>query len=228
MAFIYYVTQIQFEFGAVKLLKQECERVGITRPLIVTDPGVKAAGVLQKALDSSRTRYPKAHIMGFDTLPFLKAEMDKARAQGKNVTEACHPGGLNLTQFEERTVCPNPDDHLFWDDNHPTAEANRILGQELPLHDMAHLLECLRVDDRSQLQQALLDDLLELRLGSLLDHVLGAGTGKQRVQHQRGDYAENDGTRERCHGKLDRLEFHEGSTRKRTSAVVYRPGLEAP
>ena len=52
MALIYYVTQVQFEFGAVKLLKQECERVGITRPLIVTDAGVKAAGVLQKALDA--------------------------------------------------------------------------------------------------------------------------------------------------------------------------------
>lgn len=52
MAFIYYVTQIQFDFGAVKLLRQECERVGITRPLIVTDPGVKAAGVLQKAIDA--------------------------------------------------------------------------------------------------------------------------------------------------------------------------------
>jgi 4-hydroxybutyrate dehydrogenase len=52
MAFIYYVTQIQFDFGAVRLLKQECERVGITKPLIVTDPGVKAAGVLQKAIDA--------------------------------------------------------------------------------------------------------------------------------------------------------------------------------
>jgi 4-hydroxybutyrate dehydrogenase len=52
MAFIYYVTQIQFDFGAVKLLKQECERVGISRPLIVTDAGVKAAGVLQKAIDA--------------------------------------------------------------------------------------------------------------------------------------------------------------------------------
>ena len=52
MAFIYYVTQIQFDFGAVKLLKQECDRVGITRPLVVTDAGVKAAGVLQKALDA--------------------------------------------------------------------------------------------------------------------------------------------------------------------------------
>jgi alcohol dehydrogenase class IV len=52
MAFIYYVTQIQFDFGAVNLLKQECERVGIKRPLVVTDPGVKAAGVLRKALDA--------------------------------------------------------------------------------------------------------------------------------------------------------------------------------
>ena len=51
MAFINYITQVQFDFGAVKLLKQECERVGITRPLIVTDAGVKAAGILQKALD---------------------------------------------------------------------------------------------------------------------------------------------------------------------------------
>lgn len=52
MALIYYVTQIQFDFGAVQLLRQECARVGITRPLVVTDQGVKAAGVLQKALDA--------------------------------------------------------------------------------------------------------------------------------------------------------------------------------
>src|SRR3954465_11449838 len=52
MALIYYVTQIQFDFGAVRLLRQECERVGISKPLIVTDPGVKAAGVLQKAIDA--------------------------------------------------------------------------------------------------------------------------------------------------------------------------------
>lgn len=52
MALIYYVTQIQFDFGAIQLLKQECQRVGITRPLVVTDKGVRAAGVLQKALDA--------------------------------------------------------------------------------------------------------------------------------------------------------------------------------
>ncbi len=65
MAFIYYVTQIQFEYGAVKLLKQECERVGIKRPLIVTDAGVKAAGVLQKALDA----LPGLAVTVFDETP---------------------------------------------------------------------------------------------------------------------------------------------------------------
>ena len=50
MSFINYVTQIQIDFGAINLLKAECERVGITRPLIVTDAGVKAVGILDKAL----------------------------------------------------------------------------------------------------------------------------------------------------------------------------------
>ncbi len=65
MAFIYYITQVQFDFGAVRLLKQECERVGITRPLIITDPGVKAAGVLQKALDA----LPGMNVTVFDQTP---------------------------------------------------------------------------------------------------------------------------------------------------------------
>jgi len=52
MALIYYITQVQFDFGAIQLLKAECERSRISRPLIVTDAGVKAAGLLQKALDA--------------------------------------------------------------------------------------------------------------------------------------------------------------------------------
>ncbi len=52
MAFINYVTQIQFEPGALALLHQECERIGIHRPLIVTDPGIKAAGILDRTLDA--------------------------------------------------------------------------------------------------------------------------------------------------------------------------------
>ena len=50
MALIQYLTHIQFECGAIRWLAQECQRLGITRPLLVTDPGVKAAGIVQKAL----------------------------------------------------------------------------------------------------------------------------------------------------------------------------------
>jgi alcohol dehydrogenase class IV len=65
MALIYYVTQIQFDFGAIKLLKAECERIGISRPLIVTDAGVKAAGLLQRALDA----LPGLPVAVFDQTP---------------------------------------------------------------------------------------------------------------------------------------------------------------
>ncbi|MEZ5644228.1 MAG: iron-containing alcohol dehydrogenase [Burkholderiaceae bacterium] len=50
MAQILYVTNILIDFGALAQLAAECERIGIRRPLIVTDPGVKAVGLLDKAL----------------------------------------------------------------------------------------------------------------------------------------------------------------------------------
>lgn len=84
MAFIYYVTQIQFEYGAVKLLKQECERVGISKPLVITDAGVKAAGVLQKALDA----LPGMTVAVFDQTPSnpteaaVRAAVAMYKAQG--------------------------------------------------------------------------------------------------------------------------------------------------
>ena len=51
MAVINYITTVQFDFGAITLLPQECERVGIRRPLVVTDPGVRAAGVLDRVTE---------------------------------------------------------------------------------------------------------------------------------------------------------------------------------
>ena len=50
MAHIQYVTQIHLDHGAVRLLPAECQRAGIRKPLIVTDAGVRAAGVLAQAL----------------------------------------------------------------------------------------------------------------------------------------------------------------------------------
>jgi 4-hydroxybutyrate dehydrogenase len=84
MAFIYYVTQIQFEFGAIRKLKSECERVGITRPLVVTDAGVRAAGVLQQALDALQG-LPHAVFDGTPSNPTeaaVRAASEIYRAQG--------------------------------------------------------------------------------------------------------------------------------------------------
>ncbi len=50
MAYIYYLTHIQFDHGTLALLKAECDRVGISRPLVVTDAGVRAAGIVDKAV----------------------------------------------------------------------------------------------------------------------------------------------------------------------------------
>ncbi|MEK8033975.1 iron-containing alcohol dehydrogenase [Ideonella sp. DXS29W] len=50
MALIQYLTHIEIDFGAVRLLPAHCERVGITRPMVVTDAGVRDAGVLARAL----------------------------------------------------------------------------------------------------------------------------------------------------------------------------------
>ncbi len=85
MAFIYYVTQIQFDFGAVSLLKAECQRIGITKPLIVTDPGVKAAGVLQKALDALA---PLPHAV-FDQTPSNPTEAAVRAATAIYKAEGC-------------------------------------------------------------------------------------------------------------------------------------------
>jgi hypothetical protein len=50
MAQILYITNILIDFGTLAQLPVECERAGIRRPLIVTDAGVKAAGLLDQAL----------------------------------------------------------------------------------------------------------------------------------------------------------------------------------
>lgn len=52
MAQIFYLTQIQIDFGVLGTLAAECDKAQIRRPLIVTDAGVKAVGILQKALDA--------------------------------------------------------------------------------------------------------------------------------------------------------------------------------
>jgi alcohol dehydrogenase class IV len=48
MALIGYLARIQFDFGARALLPDELRGLGVTRPLVVTDAGVVAAGLLER------------------------------------------------------------------------------------------------------------------------------------------------------------------------------------
>ena len=86
MALIQYLTQIHLEFGARALLPAECERVGIKRPLVVTDAGVRAAGVLDLALA------PFGHSLPvFDATPSNPTE-SSVRAAVEQYRSACCDG----------------------------------------------------------------------------------------------------------------------------------------
>lgn len=52
MALIQYLTRIQFDFGAIRLLPAELAALGIRRPLLVTDRGVRAAGLVDRVVDA--------------------------------------------------------------------------------------------------------------------------------------------------------------------------------
>jgi 4-hydroxybutyrate dehydrogenase len=83
MAFIQYITQIHLDFGAVRLLPAELRRIGARKPLVVTDIGVRAAGVLDKALAAllhpSDGSAPVAHHV-FDQTPSNPTEAAVRRA----------------------------------------------------------------------------------------------------------------------------------------------------
>ncbi|AGH84132.1 iron-containing alcohol dehydrogenase [Ralstonia pseudosolanacearum] len=53
MALIFYLTHVHLGFGTLGELGSECARVGIRRPLVVTDRGVAAAGLAPRAIDAT-------------------------------------------------------------------------------------------------------------------------------------------------------------------------------
>ena len=86
MSSFIYLTQIHIEFGALKRLADECQKHGITKPLIVTDAGIKAAGLLQKALDA----LPGLHCAVFDATPSNPTEAAVRAATALCQSAACN------------------------------------------------------------------------------------------------------------------------------------------
>jgi alcohol dehydrogenase class IV len=85
MAQILYVTNILIDFGALAQLKAECERVGMSRPLVVTDAGVKAAGLLERLLAALPGLQPAV----FDQTPSNPTEAAVRAAAAIYQTQGC-------------------------------------------------------------------------------------------------------------------------------------------
>lgn len=64
MAILSYLTTTHFDFGACALLPKELARLKVTRPLIVTDAGVRSAGVLDRALAALPDGIPRTIFDG--------------------------------------------------------------------------------------------------------------------------------------------------------------------
>ena len=58
MPTINYLTRIEFDFGAVAALGAEIKRMGLTRPLLVTDRGIADTAILQRVLDAAAPSRP--------------------------------------------------------------------------------------------------------------------------------------------------------------------------
>ena len=58
MPLIQYLSRIHFDNGAVAVLGDEVARLGLKRPLLVTDAGVADVGILERVLDAARPSEP--------------------------------------------------------------------------------------------------------------------------------------------------------------------------
>ena len=114
MSLINYVTQIQFDCGALRLLPGECERTRIRRPLIVTDSGIRAAGILDTVLAALPNG---ASVPVFDGTPPNPNEAAVRDAVSMYLTHDCDGviavgGGSSIDLAKGVAVCATHDGPL--------------------------------------------------------------------------------------------------------------------
>jgi 4-hydroxybutyrate dehydrogenase len=86
VALIHYLTQINFAHGALSVLPDECDRLDIRRPLIVTDPGVRQAGLVDMLIASMNR---SAEPIIFDETPANPTEQAIRAAAAQFMAEEC-------------------------------------------------------------------------------------------------------------------------------------------
>lgn len=82
-----YLTTTHFDFGAVTRLGKELAKLGVKRPLFVTDKGVRAAGLLDKVLDAAGPDIPTDAI--YDETPGNPTEAATMAALAQYLAAGC-------------------------------------------------------------------------------------------------------------------------------------------
>jgi phospholipase/lecithinase/hemolysin len=120
--------------GATNFLVPSTPNLGLT-PFFQARPdrpiAIAASGLFNTAL-SNRLDKLQASLTNADILKFQTDELFSKITQGPadyglaNVVDSCFvaPSPSNPSG----SLCSNPDEYLFWDGNHPTTAAHRILG----------------------------------------------------------------------------------------------------
>ncbi|MFN0183961.1 MAG: iron-containing alcohol dehydrogenase [Aquabacterium sp.] len=85
MPILSYLTTTHFDFGAIKMLAPELARLGVKRPLVVTDKGVRAAGLLERVLAAMAS--PDAAV--FDDTPGNPTEAATLAALAQYQAQGC-------------------------------------------------------------------------------------------------------------------------------------------
>jgi alcohol dehydrogenase class IV len=85
MAFIFYLTHIHLGYDALETLQSECARVGMKRPLVITDKGVAAAGLAERVIESAKL----GALPVFDDTPSNPTEAMVIAAAAQYKRERC-------------------------------------------------------------------------------------------------------------------------------------------
>ncbi|WP_248320178.1 iron-containing alcohol dehydrogenase [Caballeronia sp. Sq4a] len=85
MAFIFYLTHIHLGYDSLDMLQSECARIGMKRPLVITDKGVAAAGLSARVIESAKL----GALPVFDDTPSNPTEAMVMQAAAQYKREGC-------------------------------------------------------------------------------------------------------------------------------------------
>lgn len=130
--------------GARRFLLPSIPDIGVTPEILALEqsaPGAQAlatriAETFNAGLDAivqglpTLTGVADLDLMRFDTFGFLPAVIADAAAYGfSNTTEACLIGVFVAPPTAPGTLCPDPDQYVFWDQIHPSAAMHQLFAQ---------------------------------------------------------------------------------------------------